>query len=130
MPNPVAHFEIPGDNPAELAQFYSRLFDWKIEKMPGDWDYWFITTVATDENGMPTEPGGINGGLYARQAPEQKPLNYVSVPNVDQYVARAAELGATVAMGKSPVPGMGWFAQLLDPDGNTFAVWQDDPNAA
>jgi len=32
-------------------------------------------------------------------------------------------------MGKTPVPGMGWFAQLLDPDGNMFAVWQDDQNA-
>jgi predicted enzyme related to lactoylglutathione lyase len=127
--NPVAHFEIPGDNPEELAQFYSRLFDWKIEKMPGDFDYWFISTVPVDDQGMPTEPGGINGGLYTRQAPEQKPINYVSVSSVDEYVARAAELGATVAMGKMPVPGMGWFAQLIDPDGNMFAVWEQDASA-
>jgi uncharacterized protein len=129
MTNSVAHFEIPGDDPEQLAQFYSRLFDWKIEKVPGDWDYWMVYTVPTGENGMPSEPGGINGGLYKRQAPEQKPLNYVSVPNVDEYVGKAAELGATVAMGKTPVPGMGWFAQLLDPDGNMFAVWQADQNA-
>ena len=129
MSNSVAHFEIPGDDPEQLAQFYSRLFDWKIEKVPGDWDYWMVYTVPTGENGVPSEPGGINGGLYKRQAPEQKPLNYVSVGNVDEYVGKAAELGATVAMGKTPVPGMGWFAQLLDPDGNMFAIWQDDQNA-
>ena len=130
MSNSVAHFEIPGDDPEQLAQFYSRLFGWKIEKVPGDWDYWMVYTVPTGENGMPSEPGGINGGLYKRQAPEQKPLNYISVGDVDEYVGKAAAFGGTVAMGKTAVPGMGWFAQMLDPDGNMFAVWQDDENAA
>lgn len=129
MDNKVAHFEIPGDDPEQLAQFYTRLFDWKIEKIPGDFEYWMVFTTDADENGMPSEPGGINGGLYRRQAPEQKPINYVTVSDVDEYTAKAAELGATVAMGKTPVPGMGWFAQLIDPDGNMFAIWKDDPNA-
>ena len=33
-------------------------------------------------------------------------------------------------MGKTPVPGMGWFAQLTDPEGNVIAVWETDPEAA
>jgi hypothetical protein len=33
-------------------------------------------------------------------------------------------------MGKTPVPGMGWFAQLSDTEGNVFAVWELDPAAA
>jgi predicted enzyme related to lactoylglutathione lyase len=33
-------------------------------------------------------------------------------------------------MGKTPVPGMGWFAQLVDPDNNVFAIWETDPSAA
>jgi predicted enzyme related to lactoylglutathione lyase len=28
-----------------------------------------------------------------------------------------------------PVPGMGWFAQLNDPQGNPFGVWQTDMEA-
>jgi len=28
------------------------------------------------------------------------------------------------------VPGMGWFAQLKDTEGNIFAVWQNDAAAA
>jgi predicted enzyme related to lactoylglutathione lyase len=28
------------------------------------------------------------------------------------------------------VPTMGWFAQLQDTEGNTFAVWQTDAAAA
>ncbi len=31
--------------------------------------------------------------------------------------------------GKSPVPGMGWFAMLIDPQGNPFALWQTDSSA-
>jgi hypothetical protein len=33
-------------------------------------------------------------------------------------------------MGKTPVPGMGWFAQLSDTEGNLIAVWQTDMAAA
>lgn len=130
MANPVSHFEIPGDDPEKLAQFYSRLFDWKIEKVPGDFEYWMVHTVPSGPDGAPEEPGGINGGLYRRQAAEQRPINYVTVDNVDAYLARAAELGAQVAMGKMAVPGMGWFAQLVDPDGNPFAIWQNDAAAS
>jgi predicted enzyme related to lactoylglutathione lyase len=130
MPNFMSHFEIPGDDPETLVDFYSRLFDWKIEKFPGDFEYWSIQTVPTDEKGMPLQPGGINGGLYRRQAAEQRPVNYVTVDSVDVYLAKAAQLGAEVAMGKTPVPGMGWFAQLVDPDNNVFAIWETDPSAA
>jgi predicted enzyme related to lactoylglutathione lyase len=44
-------------------------------------------------------------------------------------VERAQKLGASVMKGKSPVPGMGWFAMLMDPEGNPFAMWQSDSNA-
>jgi predicted enzyme related to lactoylglutathione lyase len=52
------------------------------------------------------------------------------VDSVDDFLAKAERLGAKVLMGKHPVPGMGWFAQLSDPEGNLFAIWETDPNAA
>ena len=30
---------------------------------------------------------------------------------------------------RAPVPGMGWFAMLVDPQGNSFAMWERDPDA-
>jgi hypothetical protein len=126
----VVHFEIPADDPEKLVGFYRDLFDWKVDKMPGDtMEYWMVSTVPTDDKGMPTEPGGINGGLYRRQAPQQQPINYINVESVDQYVQKAKGLGASVIVEKMPVPGMGWFAQLLDPQGNAFAIWQEDSSA-
>jgi predicted enzyme related to lactoylglutathione lyase len=128
----VVHFEIPADDPEKLVDFYRNVFDWKIEKMPmgGDMDYWTLSTVPTDDKGMPTEPGGINGGLMKRQAPEQGLVNYINVESVDEYAAKAKAAGATVIVEKMAVPRMGYFAQLIDPQGNPFGIWQTDDSAA
>ncbi len=129
MPNPVAHFEIYGDNPTKLAGFYQGLFGWEINKAP-EMDYWLIRTVRTDAKGMPTEAGGINGGIMTRPMPDARNwLNYITVKSLDETLKRAQGLGAKILRPKSPVPKMGWFAVLTDPESNTFAVWQDDPNA-
>jgi len=128
--NLVAHFEIYADEVDKLRQFYTSLFDWTIERMPG-MDYWWIKAVETDAKGMPTQTGGINGGMMQRPAGYEGHawVNYVTVASVEAAIDRAQKLGATVMKGKSPVPGMGWFAMPTDPQGNLFAIWQMDPNA-
>jgi predicted enzyme related to lactoylglutathione lyase len=128
--NAVVHFEISADDPEKLVQFYTRLFDWTVEPMPG-MDYRLIRTVETDAKGMPSQAGGINGGISKRPAGFEGRawINYVNVESVDAAIDRAKKLGAAVMKGKTPVPGMGWFAMLTDPQGNPFAVWQMDPKA-
>ena len=42
---------------------------------------------------------------------------------------RAVGDDAKLMMGKTPVPGMGWFAQLTDPEGNVLAIWETDSHA-
>lgn len=130
MPNPVAHFEIYGDNPEKLAGFYQGLFGWQINPVPG-MEYWLIQTVPTDPQGQPTAPGGINGGLMKRPMPDSRNwLSYVTVTSIDETLKKAQSMGAAVLRPKSAVPKNGWFAVLADPEMNVFAVWQDDPNAA
>jgi len=127
----VVHFEIPADDPEKLSQFYTRLFGWQVQKLTmGATDYYSTATVETDEHGMPQQPGAINGSIAKRMSPDQRAMNYVNVESVDEYLEKARGLGATVLMGKSPVPGMGYFAQLTDPEGNPFGIWQDSPGAA
>jgi uncharacterized protein len=129
--NSVGHFEIYADNVDTLALFYSSLFDWSIEKMP-NMDYHWVKTTETSEQGMPTQPGAINGGMITRPAGygPKAWVNYVTVDSVDAAVEKATGLGAKLTKGKSAVPGMGWFAMFDDPEGNAFAVWQMDSNAA
>jgi len=143
MDHTVVHFEIPADQPERAAKFYRELFGWEISKWEGsaeeregmadyrpeNFEYWMVRTVPTDASGMPTRPG-VNGGLMRRMFPGQAPVNYISVDSVDEFVKRAERLGAKILMGKTPVPGMGWFAQFTDPEGNVFAIWETDMNAA
>jgi hypothetical protein len=131
--NPVSHFEIYADEPEALARFYSSLFDWKTEKVEtaSGVDYRVVRTVDTDERGRPTgQTGGINGGIVKRPAGfTGQVVNDVSVESVDGALERAQKLGATVSRGRMPVPGMGWFAILSDPQGIPFALWQADKTA-
>ncbi len=130
----VVHFEIPAEDPDKLAQFYTRLFGWQIDKMSMSGtevlDYYVMFTTEVDERGMPKQPGVINGGIHKRQSPKQRPINYVNVESVDEYVQKATGLGARVLIEKMPVPGMGYFANLVDPEGNPFGVWEGNSEAA
>jgi uncharacterized protein len=133
MEHTIVHFEIPADQPERAAQFYRELFGWDIKQfegaVAGGMEYWTVKTVSTDARGRPTG-SGVNGGLMRRMYPSQPPVNYINVESVDESVRRAEGLGATVLMGKTAVPGMGWFAQLTDTEGNVFAVWETSRTGA
>jgi predicted enzyme related to lactoylglutathione lyase len=119
----IVHFEIPADDVEKLRKFYSQLFGWKIEKMPGPVEYWGIQTVPVDEKGVPIRPG-VNGGMMKKQNSEHKPVNYVLVESVDEYVGKIESLDGKIVVPKMEVPGIGWWALALDPEGNQFAILQ------
>ncbi len=122
MKHTFAHFEIPADDVGRARAFYSQLFGWTIAAAEGFTDYWFIETG---------EPGqDLGGGLMARQAPGQGPVFYIQVESLSDHAARIEGLGGKIVVPKTPVPGMGWWAHFLDPEGNLFALWQSDPAAA
>ncbi len=120
----VVHFEIPADDLKKLSQFYSKLFGWKIVKMPGPTQYWGIQTVPVDKQGMLLR-NGVNGGMIKRQNSEHKPVNYIAVESVDEYNKKIEELGGRIVVPKMEVPGVGWWALALDPDGNSFAIMEE-----
>jgi predicted enzyme related to lactoylglutathione lyase len=115
----ICHFEIPADDVESLRKCYEGLFGWTIEKVPGDMDYYLINTGQE----------GIEGGMMARQAPEQTPVNYVLVESVDASMEQAVKLGAQIIVPKMPVPEMGWFVVLMDPQKNPFGLWENDETA-
>ncbi|HJX23284.1 MAG TPA: VOC family protein [Candidatus Bathyarchaeia archaeon] len=119
----IVHFEIPADDVEKLKKFYNLLFGWKIELMPGQVEYYGIWTVPVDEKGMPLRPG-VNGGLMKKQNPEHKAVNFIQVESVDEYTKRIESLGGRIVVPKMEVPGIGWWALALDPEGNQFAILQ------
>jgi predicted enzyme related to lactoylglutathione lyase len=122
MKHTIVHFEIPADDTDRARTFYAELFGWQFSIPPGFDQYWVFDT------GDPDQDAG--GGLMARQAPGQGIVHYIQVESVEDAVARVRELGGQVLMPRSPVPGMGWFVQFLDTEGNCFAVWEGDQAAA
>jgi uncharacterized protein len=115
----VTHFEIYAEQPAILADFYRRLFGWRMERAPG-LDYWRIDTGATP-------PHGIVGGLtYRPIAGTRSWVHYVHVASLDDAITEAERLGAVVLRPRTAVPRTAWYAILADPEGNVFAIYQKD----
>ncbi len=115
--NRIVHFEIPANQPESLTRFYGELFGWKFQRAPfPDMEYWLCETGSG-------EPG-INGAIMQKQNAQHPWMNYVSVENIDETIEKATQLGAQVALPKTPIPGVGSIAALVDPQGNAVGLWQ------
>ncbi len=123
MDHTIIHFEIPANNVEKLKKFYEELFGWTITLAPGPIEYWVIQTVPTDENGMLQRPG-VNGGMYKKQDPQNKPINYFSVESITDFLTKVEKMGGKITQPKQEVPEVGWIAAAEDPDGNQFALIQ------
>lgn len=115
----VVHFEIPSDDIGRATKFYRELFGWRIEPTQGYENYNFVTIG----DGVP------GGAIMDRPPVYQGPLVYFGTENIADTIAKAERLGASVVQGRSPVPGMGWYAMLRDTEGNLIALWQRDERA-
>jgi predicted enzyme related to lactoylglutathione lyase len=125
----VVHFEIHAEDPERALTFYQKVFGWDFQKWAGPMDYWLIKTGAEGER-------GINGGMVRRMgaAPvEGQAVNSyvctVDVPAIDDFIAKAADAGAVIALPKMPIPGVGWLAYVKDTEGNILGLMQADANA-
>ena len=120
----VVHFEIPFDDGERATTFYREAFDWHLNSMP-QMQYTLVTTTPTDEQGTPSETGGINGGMLHRQGPISSPVITIGVADIDDALARIEKLGGKVALGKQPVGDMGFSAYVHDTEGNLIGLWQN-----
>ena len=128
MARPV-HFEIHAGDPERAAGFYRDVLGWQVDRWD-DQDYWVIVTGPEDEP-------GINGGLLPRRGPAPEPGQAVTgnvvttqVEDLDATMEKAHARGATTAVGKELMPGIGWLAYVHDPEGNLLGLLQPEPPAA
>lgn len=112
----IVHFEISAENVEKMRKFYSGLFGWKIERVEGPTEYYLIETAP--------EGKGVGGAMAKKEDPSQRPMNYILVESVDEYSRKVEELGGKIIVPKQTVPGTGHFAVALDPEGNTFGLWE------
>jgi predicted enzyme related to lactoylglutathione lyase len=119
----VVHFELPADNLERAQNFYRSAFDWSINTVPG-MGYTLLQTTLSGKDGRPTEPGAINGGMLARQAPIKNPVLTIQVASIDDSLKQIAKLGGRVLRGELPVGDMGFAAYFSDSEGNVLGLWQ------
>jgi predicted enzyme related to lactoylglutathione lyase len=121
MPN-VIHFEIGVDDLEGAVSFYSKVFDWRIEKAEDNSDYWYITTGDEDDP-------GITGGLGSRFDEWNPTVNTIEVPSLDICAQKIAAASGKVLAPKFPIPGMGYMQYCHDPEGNAFGIMEYDESA-
>lgn len=114
MANPFVHIELETQDLEKSKKFYTSLFDWKLEEIPG-MDY---TMINVGE--------GTGGGMMKKPDPAipDNWLPYIMVDDVAASTKKAQALGATIAKDVTEVPDMGWFSVILDPTGAAFGLWQ------
>ena len=114
MANPFVHVELMTDDTSKSKKFYSSLFDWKLEDVPG-MDY---TMIGVGE--------GTGGGMMKNPVPgiPSHWMAYVLVEDVNASTEKAKSLGATIVKEVTEVPGMGWFSVITDPIGAVLGLWQ------
>ena len=120
----VVHFEIPADDIARAQKFYSTVFGWKMNSIPG-MGYTILNTTPSGENGMPEEPGAINGGMLERQEPIMGPVITINVESIDEALKKIEQNGGKVVRGKEAVGDMGHAAYFKDSEGNVVGLWQN-----
>jgi len=118
----IVHFDVPADDGERAKKFYSALFGWKFEPVPG-MEYNLFTTTNLD--GTP----GVGGGMGKRMDPSQRMLNYFGVPSLDAAMKQVKNLGGKVISQKMAVPGMGYLASCIDTEGNIFGLWEENAQA-
>ena len=116
MAGEIVHVEIPSTDIERAQRFWSGVFGWSFgESAMPDMEYRMAQV-------------GDNAGAALMPGETGHPSYYFSVDDIDASVAKARELGGT-ADDKTPVPTHGWFSSCTDSEGNTFHLWQNDPNA-
>ena len=118
MAGRLVHFEIRAGDRERAKRFWGPLFGWRLNDWEGGAPYTLI-----EANGEP------NGGMYETDSGERGLLVYFDVEDIDGTLERVGELGGEVLEGKSPVPGMGWYARCRDTEGNEFSLFQVDESA-
>jgi predicted enzyme related to lactoylglutathione lyase len=116
--------ELATTDPDAAFGFYQELFGWQ----------------ATGSHDM--GPAGIYrmfgldghsfGGVYRKPAEMEAPphwLVYAKVRDIEKAAAAAQAAGGAVVNGPMEVPGGGWIAQIVDPQGAAFAVHTVAPAA-
>ena len=112
---PVVAFEIRGRDRKRLQEFYSELFNWKIDESEA-------LGVAVIEHGIGAPVDGISGVMTQADAPGVSV--YVQVANLRESLEKAERLGGKKVLDPIDLPAGPTIARIEDPEGNSIGLVQ------
>jgi len=125
--NAVVHFEMPTEDRKRMADFYTKVFGWKTQQLGEDMGHYVLaTTTDSDENGMPKNPGAINGGFFQKtnDKPAQYPSVVIAVDNIQEHMMNVEKSGGKVLGEPWKIPGIGLYVSFFDTEGNRVGMIQ------
>ena len=127
---PVVHFEMPANDRNRMAKFYNDTFGWKTEMLGSEMgNYVVVKTAEHGPNGIPKEPGRINGGFYPKgeHMETQYPSIVIAVEDIQKSIVEVKEAGGKVLGEPMDIPGVGKFVPFIDTEGNKVSMLQPNP---
>lgn len=115
IPGAFCWSELATDDVAEAGGFYSELFGWTMKTDTGDPPYTEFLLDGTPVAGM------MALTPHHGDAPPHW-LPYVTVADCGRTAAKVSELGGSVIVPPTEVPGVGTFSVFFDPGGAGLAV--------
>jgi uncharacterized protein len=114
----LTHIEFPADDLDRARRFYSELFGWQLNEMPGYEGYLLFNTGSAE----------IGGGIGRRgdSVGEQVRI-YAEVDSIDDLLPRVSELGGSVNTAKTEIQGQGWYAVIIDSEGSELGLYESLP---
>ena len=124
MSGRVVHFEVPYDDAERAHTFYREVFGWQIQPIP-ELRYDIAATGPADEQGRPSEPGYVGGGMSLRSAVLSRPVITIEVDDIDATLEKVRAHGGEAVGATLTVADMGFAAYFTDSEGNLTGIWQN-----
>ena len=129
--NPVVHFEMPAKDRARVSEFYTKAFGWEMQQLgPEMGNYVMASTAEVGENGMPNQPGTINGGFFDYKDDElnRAPHLVISVDKIEESMKAVTDAGGKLKTDIMDIPGVGKYVSFIDSEGNVVGMLQPSQN--
>lgn len=114
----IVHIEIPAPDLDKAAEFYSKVFGWKVEMEP-EMDY--ATWSPPDEDAI--------GGGFSRQAKPSTDgaLLHIGVEDIEAKLSEIEAAGGKTVTTKTKISDeYGYYAEFTDVFGNKLALWSKE----
>jgi len=117
MKNPVEWFEIATVDLERAKRFYSNVFNLEFQfvEMPGSRMYMFGEPGKEGASGALVDSDGSKPGTEGT-------IVYFSCENISEQLEHAEKEGGEVLLPKTDIGESGFFAQIIDTEGNRIGL--------